>query len=121
MSLDFYLEAPPAMHTCHACGHEALKSQEVFWRNITHNVNTMAKHAGIYDVLWHPNDKGQVTAKDITPALKAGLSDLLNRPEYFKKFNPANGWGSYDGFVAFVQNALKACEANPDALVRVSI
>ena len=121
MSLDFYLEGEPRQHICPECGHPGTKTDQVFWRNITHNLGKMADAAGIYDVLWHPNDKGQVRAKDIVPALKAGLSDLLNRPGHFQQFDAKNGWGLYEHFVPFVQAVLAACEANPDALVRASI
>lgn len=121
MSLDFYLETEPMPHVCTECGHTGAKSQEVFWRNITHNLGKMADKAGVYQVLWHPNDNGQVRAKDIVPTLKAGLSDLMNRRAYFEQFNAPNGWGTYEHFVPFVESVLDACEANPEALVRASI
>jgi hypothetical protein len=115
MSLDFYLESPPCPH---GCGHAV---RETFWKNITHNLGTMARKAGIYEVLWHPNDNGQVTAKDILPRLEDGLHDLKFRPEYFSQFNSPNGWGRYEHFVPFVEAVVAACKANPDALVVVSI
>lgn len=121
MSLDFCLETKPMPHVCPECGHNSTKSQEVFRRNITHNLCKMADKAGIYQALWHPNDKGQVLASDIVPTLKAGLSDLVNRREYFEQFNAPNGWGLYEHFVPFVEAVLDACEAHPEALVRTSM
>lgn len=41
-------------------------------------------------------------------------------PDKFKKLNPANGWGDYDGLLAFVAAYLEACMEHPDATVRVS-
>jgi len=49
-----------------------------------------------------------------------GLHNLKIEPERYKKFNPENGWGSYDGLVKFVENYLNACYEYPDADVEVS-
>lgn len=106
MSLDFYLTET--------------KPVEVFWRNITHNLGTMAEKAGIYYALWQPEEKGYKVARDIIPVLERGLKDLKKRPKYFAKFNATNGWGTYENFVSFVDDVLTACKANPDADIRVS-
>jgi hypothetical protein len=121
MSLDFYLESEPRECVCSQCDSKIMRCEEIFWINITHNLGKMAGKAGIYQVLWHPNDNGQVTAGDILETLKSGYSDLLNRPEYFKQFDASNGWGTYEHFVPFVKSCLDACESNPLALVRASI
>lgn len=107
MSLDFYLEET--------------KPCEVFSRNITHNLGKMAKAAGIYKTLWHPEENGIKTGKDAVPSLQAGLAALESDPEKFKKYNSPNGWGRYEHFVPFVRACLEACESNPDATVRASI
>jgi hypothetical protein len=36
-------------------------------------------------------------------------------------FNPANGWGSYDGFVPWLIKYKEACEDNPGCKIRASI
>jgi len=121
MSLDFYLESDAQPHVCSECGHNGMKSTELFWRNITHNLGKMAEKADIYQVLWRPNENGQVRSKDIVPTLKAGLSDLMNRREYYEQFNAPNGWGTYEHFVPFVKEVLRGCEEDPEALVKVSV
>lgn len=120
MSLDFSLTPSPCK--CPHCGGVVTNAppREAFSRNITHNLTEMAKAAGIYEVLWHPNDSGQVTAKDVAPVLAAGLTYLRARPEYFSRFNSPNGWGRYEDFVPFVEAVLKACQDDPDATVHVS-
>lgn len=97
----------------------AMRSTEVFTRNITHNLGAMAKEAGLYEYLWHPEEKGVVKAVDLIIPLSAGLGLLEGNPDYFKQFNPENGWGDYEGLVAFVENYLQACRENPDAEVSV--
>jgi hypothetical protein len=93
---------------------------EVYWRNITHNLNRMADEAGIYKHLWRPDEIGVSRAGDLIQPLRDGLAVLESDPERFKQFNPANGWGSYEGLVDFVREYLAACEANPDAEIEVS-
>ena len=38
----------------------------------------------------------------------------------YEKFNPKNGWGSYEGLVNFVDNYLNACYEYPSAEVKIS-
>lgn len=98
----------------------AQDAAEVYSANITHNLSTMASHAGIYEALWRPEEIGIDLARQLIEPLTAGLGVLLNDPERFKAFNPSNGWGSYDGLVGFVRNYLEACRQFPDATVYAS-
>lgn len=106
MSLDVYL------HGAHGnC---------VYSANITHNLNKMADAAGIYQHLWRPEEIGITRAVELIAPLTEGLSDMLRRPEHYQKFNPENGWGSYDGFISWLVEYIKACAANPDATIEAS-
>jgi hypothetical protein len=105
MSLDVYLTA--------------VRPTEVYSRNITHNLNKMAMEAGIYEALWRPEEIGIEYAHQLILPLTKGLEVLKNHPEDLRKFNPENGYGSYEGLVNFVETYLQACEENPDAEVRV--
>lgn len=93
----------------------------VFSQNITHNLGKMASEVKLgwgitlYDVLWRPDEHGMKFAKDISDHLDRGWNILLSDPEYFKKFNPENGWGSYEGLERFVYKYRNACWDNPDA------
>jgi len=106
MSLDVYLHA--------------VRTTNVYDANITHNLGAMAKSAGIYQHLWRPDELGIRTADQLVEPLEAGLALLKTEPERFKGFNPPNGWGDYEGFVAWVEKYLTACRENPDATVSVS-
>jgi hypothetical protein len=88
--------------------------------NITHNLNGMANAAGIYQALWRPEEIGITHAHQLIPILEKGLEKLLADPEEYKSFNPANGWGDYEGLVTFVENYLESCRQYPDAEVEVS-
>lgn len=105
MSLDVYLKK--------------MVLSEVYSDNITHNLNKMAKEAGLYEVLWRPDEIGFTHAHQLIPALEEGLALLRSDRERFEKFNPENGWGNYVGLVCFVNQLLQACKLDPDAEVHV--
>lgn len=92
----------------------------VYSDNITHNLNKMAEAAGIYDVLWRPDENGIWQAQQLIQPLSIGLAQLVSNPDKFKQFNAPNGWGMYENFVPFVSKYLAACVANPEASVSVS-
>jgi len=102
----------------------------VFTQNITHNLGKMATAVKIgaefgssltlYDVLWRPDEHGFKFARDIADWLDLGWNILLSDPETYRKYNPENGWGSYDGLCDFVYKYRNACWDNPDAELSVS-
>jgi hypothetical protein len=99
----------------------------VFDANITHNLGKMASEVKLsngmtlYDVLWRPDEQyGLLFARDIVGLLDEGWNTLMADPEYFRKFEPENGWGSYEGLEKFVYKYRNACWDNPDAELRIS-
>lgn len=93
---------------------------DVYWANITHNLNKMADAAGIYKHLWRPDEIGITKAAQLIEPLREGLALLKSDPEKFEQYNSSNGWGLYEHFVPFVEKYLAACEEHPDADVKVS-
>lgn len=63
---------------------------------------------------------GAATARALVAPLREGLARLGADPEPFRRFNPRNGWGSYEDLLQFVGEYLAACEKHPDAGVSVS-
>lgn len=117
------------------------ETNEVYSANITHNLNTMAEAAGIYDALWRPYKLNEnynpqiesnydaqyefenncvIKAFDLIEPLRNGLHKLKLEPDKYKEFNPDNGWGTYEGLVKFVEDYLNACYKYPDADVEIS-
>lgn len=92
----------------------------VYSRNITHNLGRMAGAADIYKALWRPEDIAIERASQLIAPLSDGLMRLRDNPDKFRAYNPENGWGNYEGLVAFVADYLAACKQHPDALVSVS-
>lgn len=102
MSLDVYLK------------------KQIFRRNITHNLNVMADEAGIYQCLWGPEEIDIYSAGDLIEPLTKGLDLLKSDPDRFKKLNPSNGWGTYEGLVSFVEDYLRWCILFPECEIEVS-
>jgi hypothetical protein len=111
MSLDVYLNAT--------------RKTEVYWANITHNLNKMAKKVkcgehSLYEYLWRPDEIGVKQAGELILPLTEGLKELKKKPAFYKKYDSPNKWGVYEHFVPFVEEYLEACEQNPDAEIEVS-
>jgi hypothetical protein len=94
--------------------------EELYWRNITHNLGKMASEAGIYECLWRPDEHGITHARQIIEPLTAGVVLLATQKTRFEEFNAPNGWGMWEHFLPFCADYLQACRDHPDALVRVS-
>ena len=88
--------------------------------HITHNLGAMADDAGIYPAVWRPEEVGIERAAQMVDHLRDGIALLKRHPKRFQKFNPSNGWGSYDGLIAFLERYLTACERYPEARVNAS-
>jgi len=104
MSLDIYFEE--------------MQPVDVFQANVTHNLVKMAKEADLYECLWRAEENGLEQAKDLVEPVTKGLAILRADPERFRKFNPENGWGSYDYLVEFCESVLGGCAKHPEARVR---
>lgn len=124
MSLDVHLngEEYEAVETCHYCGESrsVLISDEFYWANITHNLGVMARKAGIYEALWRPDENGFTKASEIIQVLESGIEDMKKRPDYYRRFDADNGWGTYRDFVPWLEKYLEACKEYPEAYIRVS-
>jgi hypothetical protein len=56
----------------------------------------------------------------IVDYLDEGWNILMSDPEFFKQFDPENGWGSYEGLCNFVYDYRNACRDNMEAELEVS-
>lgn len=96
------------------------RRQVCFEANITHNLNKMAREAGIYELLWRPEEVGITKAEQLIQPLKEGVERMKADPERFKAFNSPNGWGLYENFVPWIERVILACQEDPDCDVEVS-
>ncbi len=98
-----------------------LEETDIVWSgNITHNLGKMAEAAACYECLWHPEELGIKSAKYMASHLAFGIDKLIAEPDYYKTFNPKNGWGTYEVFLSFMWGYFGACIKYPDAEISVS-
>jgi hypothetical protein len=90
---------------------------EVMSENCTHNLAPMWRKAGVYDALYMSDGR---RAGDYLEALKAGLADMEENPAEYKKLNPPNGWGDYEGAIGVLQRITRAFEEYPDGKIWIS-
>lgn len=105
---------------CSECGQHYFPNYSVYDANITHNLGEMADAAGIYGIVWRPEENGITTAEQLIEPLEKAIADMKARPEYYEQFNSPNGWGTYKDFVPWLEKYLAACKEYPDAVVEVS-
>lgn len=122
MSLDIILRQKKHLTTkcyCPHCDneHDHVHNPVLWEYNITHNLVNMADKCGLYKVIWRPEEENIQEAQHMIPFLKEGIDKLMSEPEYYRGFNPKNGWGSYEGFLKFCQEYLDACKQFPDSKI----
>lgn len=103
----------------------SIKPVSVYSNNITHNLTKMATNVKLsngltlHQVLWRPDEHQLVYASDIAELLDEAWNVLLSAPEYYRQFNPSNGWGNYDNLCQFVYQYRNACWQEPEAKIEV--
>ena len=58
-------------------------------------------------------------ASDVIPVLRTAIAAMEDKPEKFKKLNPANGWGSYSGALDSLRWLLEQCLQHPKSTVKI--
>jgi hypothetical protein len=99
----------------------AVRPTIVWEGNITHNLVDMAMQAGVYTPMWHPEKLKIHTASELIPYLEVNLPLIIKNHKSLKKWNPPNGWGSYENLLKFTSEYLDNCKKYPDAKIDVSV
>ena len=58
------------------------------------------------------------TCRDILADLDAGLLDATKNAAEYRKLNPDNGWGDYEGFYEIFTKFVQLCNQYPSGVVR---
>ena len=87
-------------------------TMEPYDANLTYNVGTMLRRAGI-----HPEVMNGLTAKVARSVVGNGMATMSACPVYFKSFEPDNGWGSYDGTMEWLDRLQSYLNRCPDDYV----
>ena len=96
--------------------------------NITHNMNKMAQKIFVsenketlYDYVWRPEELGrEIDTKEMVKILTKGIYIMISKRKSLLRYEPENGWGSYDSFLKFLIEYKEACEDNPGCVIEAS-
>lgn len=75
--------------------------------NYTYNVNSMYQKALNINGL---SDLHGKSTKEVLNLLENGVIDMKYHAEEYKKFNPANGWGNYEGALEYLEKLYYGCK-----------
>ncbi len=82
--------------------------------NLTYNVGPMLMIAGIA-----MRDFNNMPCAKAAPKLAAAVATMEATPGEFKKLNPENGWGDYDGALRTLREMANWCASYPDGALGV--
>ena len=60
-----------------------------------------------------------MVAEDALSLLQDCYYEMTSDPEAYKELNPENGWGNYDGAVAYLKKLIDGCKEFPTAVIEV--
>lgn len=86
--------------------------------NYTWNVGPMYREAipewnGFNE--WHG-----LRCEDVADRLLQGIIAMRQNPEKYRKLNPSNGWGNYEGALEFLEKIEATCRKWPHLYLQVS-
>lgn len=61
-----------------------------------------------------------MTCKEALPIINKAIKDMIDNQEEYKKLNPINGWGTYEGLLKIFQDMRNVCESNPDGVFEIN-
>ena len=62
----------------------------------------------------------ELNREEAIKLLKVGIKDMEENPEIYKKLNPENGWGNYEGALNTLIKIFNSLEENHNAEVSVN-
>lgn len=95
----------------------AKREIEIYEGNVTYN---------LADMYYKCIDKEEgfrkldgMNCKQALLIINNAIQDMLNNSDEYRKLNPKNGWGSYEGLLKVLQDLRACCENNPDGKINV--
>jgi hypothetical protein len=90
---------------------------EIYEGNITYNLAPMYYKAIDKDL--GLKKLNGMSTQDAIPILNNAIKDMIKNADEYKKLNPENGWGTYDGLLEQFRAMRNICEENSDGTFEV--
>ena len=84
--------------------------------NYTFNVSPMFRLALGKSGIKQLND---LNREECIELLQGGIKDMEENPETYKKLNPENGWGNYEGALDVLVKILEALQSDEESYVNI--
>ena len=96
-------------------GIKAKREIYIYESNVTYNL------AGIYYKCIDGGFKtlNEKTCKEALPILNKAIEDMIKNEKEYRKLEPSNGWGTYDGLLDELRELRKYSEENSDGIIEV--
>lgn len=82
----------------------------------TYNLTPMWRKAGVVE--GSTSDLGGLTTAEVAPCLLSALVDVWSNEADYRKLDPPNGWGDFDGFLEILTRLTRLCHAHPKGVLR---
>ena len=89
-----------------------MPEHEVYEVNVTYNVGTMLRRAGV-----HPRLLNGQTVRVVRPVIEHATILMAENSEYFGRFDAENGWGTFDTTHEMMRNLDTYLRGAPDDYV----
>lgn len=90
------------------------KHETLFSDGYTYNVSSMWYKIYLYSKCMVDIDG--MSGSQASTMLEDAKDKMIDRKDELEKLNPENGWGSYDGFLEFINRVLDASKKYPSAI-----
>lgn len=96
-------------------GVKAKREVQIYDSNITYN---------LADIYYKCIDGGfkslkEKTCKQALPILNKAIENMIENEKEYRKLEPSNGWGTYEGLLEELRELRACCEENPDGIIEV--
>lgn len=94
----------------------AKREVDIFDSNITYNLATIyykCIDGGFYAL-------NKMNCKKALPILNKAIDNMLENEKEYRKLEPSNGWGTYNGLLKELRELRTCCEDNPDGIIEVN-
>lgn len=96
---------------------KAMRETEIYEGNVTYNLAPM--YYKCIDKELGFKKLNEMNCKEALPTINKAIEEMLNNADEYRKLNPKNGWGSYEGLLATLQEMRNCCEKNPDGKIEI--
>lgn len=99
-------------------GIKAKREIYIYDGNVTYNLADMYYKA--IDKKMGFKKLNEMSCKEALPIINNAIQDMIDNEKEYKKLNPKNGWGNYEGLLEVFRDMRNVCEDNLDGIIEIN-